>query len=245
VAQDAGDCCALRGRIKRVLDFAKAHGQRMGENPARWKGHLDSILPPRQKLYRGHLKAMPFFDVPAFMTQLRGMKGIAPRALEFTILTAARSGEARKTSWDEMDLEAKLWTIPAGRMKGAREHRVPLSPRAVAILREMAKVRESQLVFPGLKRDYPLSDMTLTAVLRRSRIDVTVHGFRSSFRDWAAECTNFPREVCEMALAHLVGSDVERAYARGDLLLKRRRLMDNWAQFCSSHDAGTVVVLRA
>jgi integrase len=234
----------LRGRIERVLDSAKARGQPMGENPARWKGHLASLLPRRQKLYRGHLAAMPFGDVPAFVAKLREMEGTSPGALEFAILTAARSGEVRNATWDEIDFEARLWTIPARRMKGAREHRVPLSPRALAILREMEKARRSAFVFPGFKRDCPLSDMTLSAVLRRAGADVTVHGFRSSFRDWCGERTAFPREVAEAALAHLVGDDVERAYRRGDALEKRRKLMDAWAQFCAGSAGHGLKVVR-
>jgi integrase len=223
----------LRGRIERVLDFAKARGMRSGENPARWRGHLDAILPKRQKLTRGHHKAMPFAEVPAFMDTLREMDGVAPRALKFTILTAARSGEVLGARWDEIDLDAKLWIVPAARMKSAREHRVPLSGRAAAILKEMAAIRTSDFVFPGLKPGNSLSSMALEMVLRRANTEVTVHGFRSAFRDWAGECTSFPREIAEAALAHLVGDAVERAYRRGDALDKRRKLMDAWASFCS------------
>src|SRR5215207_6190562 len=221
----------LRGRIERVFDFAKARGMRSGENPARWRGHLDAILPKRQKLTRGHHKAMPFADVPSFMDALREMDGVAPKGLKFTILTASRSGETLGARWDEIDLDAKLWTVPAARMKGAREHRVPLSGRAVAIVKEMAKIRTSDFVFPGLKPGKPLSSMALEMVLRRANVDVTVHGFRSAFRDWAGERTAFPRELAEAALAHLVGDAVERAYRRGDALEKRRKLMDAWAGF--------------
>src|SRR5262249_37171536 len=170
------------------------------------------------KLSRGHLKAMPFDDVPGFIAKLRAMDGIAPKTLEFAILTAARSGEVFGARWDEIDLNAALWTVPAHRMKGAREHRLPLSRRAVAILKEVEKTRTNEFVFPGSKPGRPLSGMALEMVLRRAKADVTVHGFRSAFRDWAGERTGFPREVAEAALAHLVGDEVERAYRRGDAL---------------------------
>jgi integrase len=231
----------LRGRIERVLDFAKARGMRSGENPARWRGHLDAILPRRAKLTRGHHKALPFDDLPSFMQGLRERGSIAARALEFTILTAARTGEVLGVRWDEIDLEAKCWTVPAHRMKAARAHRVPLSDRAVNILSELAGVRTSDFVFPGLKRGKPLSSMALEMVLRRMRVDVTVHGFRSAFRDWAGERTSFPREVAEAALSHLVGDAVERAYRRGDALEKRRQLMAAWERFCHGETEGRVV----
>jgi integrase len=231
----------LRGRIERVLGFARARGQRSGENPARWRGHLDALLPKRAKLMRGHHKAMPFDDLPAFMASLREREGIAPRALEFAILTAARSGEVLGARWDEVNLDAGQWIVPATRMKAGREHRVPLSARAVEILRQMEQARFSEFVFPGLKRNRPLSVMALDRVLRRMKVDVTVHGFRSAFRDWAGERTYFPREVAEAALAHLVGDAVERAYRRGDALEKRRLLMEDWARFCEPKGSGTVV----
>jgi integrase len=231
----------LRGRIERVLDFARARGQRSGENPARWRGHLDALLPKRAKLMRGHHKAMPFDDLPAFMASLREREGIAPRALEFAILTAARSGEVLGARWDEVNLDAGQWIVPATRMKAGREHRVPLSARAVEILRQLEQARFSEFVFPGLKRNRPLSVMALDRVLRRMKVDVTVHGFRSAFRDWAGERTYFPREIAEAALAHLVGDAVERAYRRGDALEKRRLLMDDWARFCEPKGSGTVV----
>ncbi|HEV2557222.1 MAG TPA: site-specific integrase [Microvirga sp.] len=174
---------------------------------------------------------MPFDDVPAFIAALREREGVAPRALEFAILTAARSGEVLGARWEELSLEKGLWTVPARRMKAGREHRVPLSRRAVEILRDMERVRLSEYVFPGMKRGRPLSVMALEMVLRRMKQDVTVHGFRSAFRDWAGERTHFPREVAEAALAHLVGDAVERAYRRGDALGKRRELMDLWDAF--------------
>ena len=219
----------LRGRIERVLDFAKVRGMRSGENPARWRGHLDAILPKRAKLTRGHHKAMPFDQVAGFIHDLRDRQGVAPRALEFLILTAARSGEVLGARWDEIDLQGRLWTVPRGRMKAAREHRVPLCDRAMAILAELQGARSGDLVFPGLRRGKSLSSMALEMTLRRMKADTTVHGFRSSFRDWAGEATNFPREVAEAALAHVVGDETERAYRRGDALQKRRRLMEAWS----------------
>ncbi len=234
----------LRGRIERVLDWAKARGFRNGENPARWRGHLDKLLPPRSKVRAvEHYAALPYDDLPNFVTTVRAQEGIAPRALEFTILTAARTGETIGATWDEINLSGKVWTIPAARMKAGKEHRVPLCNRAVAILMEMKPAGDAgeQFVFPGSRRGKPLSKMT--AVLRRmKRGDLTVHGFRSSFRDWASERTNFPREVAEAALAHAISDRVEAAYRRGDLFEKRRRLMDAWAGHCANgKTAGSVV----
>jgi integrase len=231
----------LRGRIERTLDFAKARGMRSGENPARWRGHLDALLPKRPKLTRGHHKALPFADVPAFVAKLRERQGPAPAALEFAILTAARSGEVLGATWDEIDLDGRVWTVPAARMKAGREHRVPLTDRAVTILKAMLKVRTSAFVFPGMKADRPLSVMALEMVLRRMKVDATVHGFRSAFRDWTGENTAFPREVAEAALAHLVGDAVERAYRRGDALEKRRSLMDAWEAYCEATRPAKVV----
>jgi integrase len=234
----------LRQRIEAVLDYAKAHRYRDGENPARWRGHLDKILPPPDKLARvKHLAAMPYDDVPLFMAKLQGMDGVGARALEFAILTAARTGEVRGATWSEIDLAAKVWTVPGERMKAGREHRVPLSRRAIAILQEMEKLRMNALVFPGFKAERPLSDMTLTAVLRRADADVTVHGFRSSFRDWAGDCTAFARDVVEAALAHVIEDKTEAAYRRSDALEKRRELMQAWASHCEPK-AGNVVSIR-
>jgi integrase len=216
---------------------------RSGENPARWRGHIDALLPRRSRLTRGHHKAMPFDDVPAFIGKLRAMGGVAPAALEFAILTAARSGEVLGAQWNEIDLDAQVWTVPASRMKSAREHRVPLSDRTVEILRAMLPYQNSSFVFPGMKVGCPLSVMALEMVLRRSKVDATVHGFRSAFRDWAGERTAFPREIAEAALAHLIGDGVERAYRRGDALEKRRALMDAWASFCALADDGKIVSL--
>ncbi|MBR0704566.1 tyrosine-type recombinase/integrase [Bradyrhizobium diazoefficiens] len=226
----------LRGRIERVLSFAKARGMRSGENPAQWRGHLDAILPRRPMLTRGHHKALPFQEVPAFMQRLRGMEGIAPKALEFAILTAARSGEVFGLVWPELSLDDRVWVVPAPRMKGGREHRVPLTSRAVQILQQMKRLQTegSLLVFPGGKKGKRLSETSLEAVLERMDVDATPHGFRSSFRDWAGDATAFPREVAEAALAHIVGDKAERAYRRGDALDKRRKLMDEWQTFCEA-----------
>ena len=235
----------LRGRIERVLDFARARGMRQGDNPARWRGHLDVMLPRPKKLNRGHHKAMAFDDVPTFMPRLRAAEGVAARALEFAILTAARTGEVIGAKWDEIDFKAAVWTVPAERMKAGREHRVPLSDRAVELLLELQKTRIGDLIFPGQKAGKGLSDMSLSAVLRRLEADATTHGFRSSFRDWCGERTNFPREVAEAALAHRVGSEVELAYRRGTAIEKRRRLMDAWARFLAEPAAANVVRIGA
>jgi integrase len=226
----------LRGRIEAVLDWATVRGYRKGDNPARWRGHLDKLLPARSKVRKvEHHPALPYDELADFVGVLRSQEGIAARALEFLILTAARTGEVIGARWGEIDLEEKIWVVPAARMKVGREHRVPLSAAAIAVLEEMKKIRESDFVFPGGKRGKPLSNMAMLAVLKRmDRGDLTSHGFRSSFRDWAAERTNFPREVAEMALAHTVGDKVEAAYRRGDLFQKRRQMMDGWARFCET-----------
>jgi integrase len=243
----------VRGRIETILDFAKTRGWRSGENPAAWKGHLALTLPARSKVAKvEHHAALPWREIGDFMLALRNQAGIGARALRFAILTAARSGEVRGARWREIDFSMATWTVPADRMKGAREHRVPLSEPALEILREMSKVRTSNdpdaFGFPGREAGRPLSDMSLTAVLRRMKLgDLTAHGFRSAFRDWAAETTAYPAELVEMALAHAVGNKVEAAYRRGDLFEKRRRLMDDWAVFCSTpsvSDSANVVVLR-
>ena len=229
-----------RGRIERVLDAAKARGHRTGENPARWRGHLAVLLPKRSRKTVRHHPALPFGEVAAFVAELRSREAVAARALEFTILTAARTGETIGATWSEIDLAAKVWTIPAGRMKMGVEHRVPLTGRAVAILRDLldgaeqlGRTRPADPVFlsPDLRR--PLSNAAMEMLLRRMNSDVTVHGFRSTFRDWAGEATEFPRELAEAALAHKVGDAVEQAYRRGDALEKRRRLMEDWATHCT------------
>lgn len=235
----------LRGRIEKILDAAKAKGYRSGENPARWRGHLDHLLPARAKLTRGHHAAMPFQEVPEFIARLREQTAIAPLALEFAILTAARTGEVLGASWEEIDLDKAIWTVPAGRMKAARVHRVPLSKRAVAILAEMRKIAEEGYVFPGQQPSKPLSSMSLIAVLRRMKLGhFTPHGFRSAFRDWCGECTSFPREVAEAALAHTLSDKTEAAYRRGDALEKRRKLMEAWANHCQPQSNKNVVALR-
>ena len=226
----------MRGRIERVLDAARAAGHITGENPARWRGHLEAILPRVAKGAREHHPAMLYTDLPAFVAILRDHDTATARMLELVILTAARSGEVRGMVFGEIDLAAALWTVPAERMKSKREHRVPLSARAAAILteRRLDYSRPEDLVFPSLAGK-PYSDMTFKSLLKRlKRTDVTTHGFRSTFRDWAADETDHPREVIEAALAHLVGDDTERAYRRGDALAKRRALMDHWASFAGS-----------
>ncbi|MBX9801987.1 MAG: tyrosine-type recombinase/integrase [Caulobacteraceae bacterium] len=230
----------VRSRIEWVLDAAKAKGYRSGENPARWKGHLDQLLPKRARLARGHHAALPFADVPAFIKELRARPATSALALEFTILTAARSGEVRGATWREIDLPGAVWTVPAARMKAGREHRVPLSKRAVEILRDMARLTEDDpdaFVFAGPKGSRSsLSDAAFSALLKRmGRSEgITPHGFRSSFRDWAGETTTFPRDVAEMCLAHTVGDMTERAYRRGDGLARRREMIDAWSEFCTT-----------
>lgn len=227
----------LRGRIEAILDYAKVMEWREGENPARWKGHLDHLLPAQSRVKRiEHFAALPYPEIAAFLVALRKEEGVGARAVELAILTAARSGEVRGATWEEFDLDAALWIVPADHIKTKKEHRVPLSAKAGALLRERHQATGGKgLVFPGRKDKTPLSDMSLTAVLRRmERGDLTVHGFRSTFRDWGAECTAYPREVLEMALAHTIGDKVEAAYRRGDLFEKRRRLMEDWATYCDT-----------
>jgi integrase len=231
----------VRQRIETVLDAAKARGFRKGENPARWRGHLDQVLPKRAKLSRGHHAAMPYAELPAFMADLRKREAVAALALEFTILTAARTGEVIGAKWDEIDFERAVWTVPPERMKAGREHRVPLCPRAVEILDD-ARLLSGETIFTG-PQGGKLSGMAMAMLLRRMGRDVTVHGFRSAFRDWAAECTSYAHEVAEMALAHTISNAVERAYRRGDLFEKRRRLMTEWAAYCAGErPAGADVV---
>lgn len=230
----------LRGRIESVLDWARVSGFRDGENPARWKGHLDHLLPPPRKTQRVvHHDALAYAELPAFMLALAEVEGIPARCVEFLVLTCARSGEARGVTWGEINLAERLWIVPASKMKAGKEHRVPLSARALEILVEMRFGCDSPdpraLVFPSVKRGRPLPDKTLLKVLRNMGQDsVTVHGFRSSFRDWAAEKTSYPREACELALAHAVGSAVEQAYRRSDLFERRRALMRDWGAYCAT-----------
>ena len=234
----------VRGRIEAVLDWAKARGLREGINPAQWRGHIDHLLPARSKVQRvRHHPALPYSEIPAFMSRLRSISGIAARALEFVILTAVRTGEGRGATWTEIDAKQRMWTIPGERMKSGREHRVPLCSRALAILQEMAEIRQSEFVFPGLKQGRPLSDMALLVLVREMTPGVTVHGFRSSFKDWCAELTNTPNFVSEAALAHAVADRVEAAYRRRDLFEKRRKLMDAWAAYCSRNENIPDVVL--
>ena len=231
----------LRGRIERVLDAAKAKGLRVGENPARWKGHLALLLPQRHKLTRGHHPAMPFSEVPPLIGQLRASDSMAARALEFTILTAARTNEVIQTIAGEFDRNDGLWLVPAVRAKPGRILRVPLSERAQEIVADLWPGTAEGYVFRSPinrkgSRVMPLSNMAMLEFLRDLGYpEFTVHGFRSSFRDWAGECTNFPREVAEAALGHKVGDAVEQAYRRGDALAKRRKLMEAWARYCEPH----------
>lgn len=235
----------VRGRIEKVLDAAKAKGFREGENPARWRGHLDHLLPKPSKLARGHHAAMAYEDVSNFVGHLREREATAALALEFCILTAARSGEVLGARWSEFDLDKKIWTVPANRMKAGREHRVPLSPRVVAILRQLEELKAGEFVFPGQAPSKPLSGMAMEMMLRRMNIqNATVHGFRSSFRDWAGNVSNFPREVVETALAHVIGDKAEQAYRRGDALEKRRKLMDAWAAYCTVRKSAKVVAFQ-
>lgn len=224
----------VRGRIEAVLDWAAARRLRSSENPARWRGHLDKLLPAKTKVRAvRHHPAMPFAEVPKFAAELRTKGGISARALEFAILTATRTGEVIGAKWPEIDLDACVWTIPRERMKSGREHRVPLSPRASEILIALPRVKGDEYVFPGGRKGSGLSNMALLELLRDMRGQgLTVHGFRSSFRDWAGEATAFPREVAEAALAHVIGDRAEQAYRRGDALEKRRGLMNDWAVFC-------------
>jgi integrase len=228
----------LRGRIEQILDWAKAREYRTGENPARWKGHLKNLLPARSKVQRVvHHPALPYAEIGDFVVALRAQDGTAARALEFAILTAARTSEVVEARWDEIDIREKVWTVPGERMKAGKEHRVPLSGRAFEILKEMKASHDddAEYVFEGREPGTALSNMSLLMLLRRmGRDDLTVHGFRSTFRDWCAEQTNFPNEVAEMALAHTVGDKVEAAYRRGDLFQKRRSLAQAWAKYCGS-----------
>jgi integrase len=225
----------VRGRIEAVLDWATVSGFRHGENPARWGGHLEHILPSPRKLQPvAHHAAMPYRDVPAFMSVLRGVDSFVARALEFLILTATRSLEARGARWDEIDLAERIWTIPSARMKVAREHRIPLSAAAVSIITERLELKHADLVFPSHRSGEAVSDNTLRLLMKSlGHGSFTVHGFRSAFRDWAGESTNFAREIAEAALAHRTGNAVEQAYRRGDALEKRRRLMQAWSDYCA------------
>lgn len=233
----------LRGRIESILGWATVSGYRSGDNPARWRDHLDNLLPKRSKVKKvEHHPALPYAEMGAFIKQLRAQDGVAALALELTILTATRTGEVIGARWDEFDLKGKTWTIPPERMKASKEHRVPLCGRAVAILNELAKLG-GEFVFPGLKPKKPLSNMAMLTLLRRmERADLTVHGFRSTFRDWAAEQTAYPHEMAEMALAHTIDNKVEAAYRRGDLFKKRIRMMQDWQRHCENQQSKAAVV---
>ncbi|MDF2971974.1 MAG: hypothetical protein K0R61_2424 [Microvirga sp.] len=237
----------VRGRVEAVLDWAKARGYRDGENPALWRGHLDKLLPNRRKVrrVRNH-PAMPYEDLPAFMSELRLRDGMGARALEFTILTAARTSEAIGARWSEIDLIGAMWTVPAERMKAGKEHRVPLPQAALDLLKALP--RDGEFVFAGGRAGRPLSNMAMLELLRGMKAGSAYvpHGFRSSFRDWCAERTNYPSEVAEAALAHAIESRVQAAYRRGDLLEKRKRLMEDWASFCcgSAAEGSTVIPIR-
>lgn len=236
----------LRGRIEAVLDAARARGfiSKNEANPARWKGHLDKLLPKPNKLARGHHAAMPYESVPAFMSALREREATAAIALELAILTGGRTKEILQAEWSELDLIKRIWTVPAPRMKGGRVHRVPLSGRASEILQKLEKAKTSPFVFPGQKDSKPLSLMAMAMVLRRMKVtNATVHGFRSSFRDWAGNETNFPRELAEAAISHVVGDKVEQAYRRGDALEKRAKLMEAWATYCEPQAHANVIPL--
>lgn len=228
-----------------MLSWATVSGFRSGDNPARWKGNLDAVLPKPGKVAKvEHHRALPIDAVPAFMVRLRHVDGMGARALEFAILTATRSGEVRGAVWSEIDLAAGIWTVPAARLKAGKEHKVPLSPEAIALLQKLPRFEGSDFVFCA-SRGGALSDMTLSAVLRRMEVDAVPHGFRSTFRDWASERTAYPSDVAEMALAHAIGNKVEAAYRRGDLFEKRRLMMHDWAHFCSTvSSVGEVIPIR-
>lgn len=230
----------MRSRIERILDYASTHGWRDGENPARWRGHLANILPkPSAVMKVRHYPAVDRKDIGKVMAKLAGAEGISPKAVRFACLTAARSGEVRNAVWSEIDMRAQIWTIPAHKMKAGKEHRVPLSAGAMVVLQEVLPFRDrlaGDLIFPGGKRGRPLSDVALSKALHNAAgtKDVTVHGLRSTFRDWAAEETHYPREVAEIALAHAISDRVEAAYRRGDLFLKRERMMNEFWCFIKS-----------
>lgn len=234
----------LRQRIEAVLNWAKVSGYRQGENPARWQGNLEHALAKVSRRKRvEHYPALPPKDVPGFMVELRKREGVAARALEFAILTASRSGEVRGATWDEIDLTEKVWIVPAERMKGRRQHRVPLSDAAVKLLK--AQPRTLSLVFPSPRNGERLSDMSILKVVRSMGVPVVPHGFRSSFKDWARSCTSYPDEISELALAHVSTDATRAAYARDELMEKRQRLMRDWAKYCETMPTkGTVVPLR-
>lgn len=231
----------VRQRLESVLAWATVSGYRTGDNPARWKGHLDHLLPKPSKVQKKeHFAALPYVEIGAFIQALRGQQGVASLAMEFTILTASRTGEVIGARWEEFDLEKGFWTVPAERMKAHKEHIVPLSPRAAQIVRELAQTKLGPWVFPGWKQGTHLSNMGMSKTLQRmNRTDITVHGFRSSFRDWAGEQTNYSRELIEHALAHKLKDKAEAAYARSTMPERRRGLMEAWAAYCESVEVKT------
>jgi integrase len=233
----------LRGRIERILDYARVSEYRKGENPARWKGHLDKLLQPRTKLQKvRHHPALPYREIGSFMQALQEREGVAAAALQFTILTAARTNEVIGARFDEVDFAAKEWVIPGQRMKSGKPHRVPLSPPALHIIETMKEVSSGPHIFARASRETAISNMAMLQLLKRiGRSDLTVHGFRSSFRDWVAEQTPFPSFVAEAALAHAIAGKVEAAYRRGELMQKRRKLMEAWASYCYRAGSGKVV----
>ena len=232
----------LRNRIELVLDAAKARGLREGENPARWRGHLDKLLPPRAKVRKvQHHPALPWRELPAFMVKLGAHAELSYQAIRLTVLTACRTSEVLGARWSEFDMRTNTWIIPASRMKADREHRVPLSPAVQNLLEGLPRVDKSPFLFPGARNAKPISNMAMLMALRRmGRSDLTMHGFRSTFRDWAAENTLFPREVCELALAHKIADGAEAAYWRSDLVEKRRALMNAWAEYCTQQSADSI-----
>lgn len=236
----------LRGRIERVLDYARTAGHRTGENPARWRGHLSTLLPSRGRLKKGHHAAMPFEGLPSFFADLNKQETVGAHALQFTILTSARTSEAIGARWSEIDLEKAIWTIPADRMKMKREHRVPLSDAVQEVLKAREEVKQSEFIFPGMKPNTPISNMTMTKALKSldAGSKYTVHGMRSTFRDWVGEKTEHAEAVAEAALAHVVGNATVQAYRRGDALEKRRNLMNDWAQYCTSGVPPTEFISR-
>lgn len=233
----------VRGRIESVIDYAKALGKRSGENPARWRGHLDKIFPAEGKVHKiRHHPALPYAQLPGFLRELRQRSGTSARALELTILTCARTTEVLDVQPGEFQLNAKLWIVPAERMKAKREHRVPLGERALALIQHaIAQPREGKYLFPGERKGRPLSNMAMLNLLERMGYpDITVHGFRSTFRDWMADCTEYPDSLGDMALAHVIADKTDAAYRRGDMLERRRRMMEDWERFCNGETAAVL-----
>jgi integrase len=233
----------VRGRIENILDWARVRKYREGENPARWRGHLETLLPARSKVKKvKHHAAISYEEIGGFIKALRNQEGISARGLEFLILTAGRTGEIIKATWDEVELDKAMWVIAADRMKAEKEHRVPLSSAALKVLSGLKETAQSDFIFPGMRLNTSLSNMAFLQLLKRmGRNDLTAHGFRSSFRDWAAERTVYPNEMAEMALAHSVGTKVEAAYRRGDMLDRRRDMMTAWADYCEVYSKGDVI----